>query len=278
MVGLIFGVLFWLIDSIVDFIFFNEDGLTFQATLISPDPMDFWMRSLVIVILLVFSFISRKLLFDEIRATLELESYKTKLEHKVEARTREIQIRNEELHKEIAARTKVEEELQQLAITDPLTGLYNRRMFHQLLTSEIERDRRYRSGLGLILCDLDHFKVINDNFGHDVGDKVLQAFATNVRKHLRDSDILARWGGEEFIMLIPQTSLEKTQAIAEKLRAETEKIVLAPVGRFTSSFGVTVFYGEDTVESFIKRADNALYIAKNNGRNRVETLLKDEAA
>lgn len=276
--GLIFGAIFWLMDSTVDFAFFNEGGNTYNETLISPEPMDLWMRSLVIVILLLFSFISRKILRDEMRAKIELENYKTELEHKVERRTREIQVRNEELLKEITTRKKVEEELQQLAITDPLTGIYNRRMFHQLLEGEIERDRRYRSGLGLILCDLDHFKVINDTFGHDAGDKVLQAFATTTRKHLRDSDILARWGGEEFIILIPQTNLEKTRAIAEKLQAETGKISLPPIGCFTGSFGVTVFCGDDTVESFIKRADDALYLAKRNGRNKVETLLKDDAA
>jgi diguanylate cyclase (GGDEF)-like protein len=276
--SLIFGALFWLMDSTVDFCFFNEDKLTFQATLISSEPMDLWMRSLVIVILLLFSFISRKILRDEMRAKLELEDYKTELENKVEERTREIHIRNEELLKEIVIRKKVEEELQQLAITDPLTGIYNRRMFHQLLEGEIERDRRYRSGLGLILCDLDHFKIINDNFGHDVGDKVLQVFAANTRKHLRDSDILARWGGEEFIILIPQTNLEKTLVIAEKLQSETEIITLPPVGCFTCSFGVTFFCDDDTVESFIKRADDALYLAKRNGRNRVEMLLKDAVA
>lgn len=265
-------------DGTVDFLFFNEDGNSFQAILISAEPMDLWMRSLVVVILLIFSFISRKILLDEMRAKLELESYKIALEHKVEERTREIQIRNEELLKEIATRKKVEEELQQLAITDPLTGIYNRRMFHQLLGGEIERDRRYRSGLGLILCDLDHFKVINDTFGHDAGDKVLQAFAATTRKHLRDSDILARWGGEEFIILIPQTNPEKIRAIAEKLLEETGKISLPPVDHFTGSFGVTVFYGEDTIESFIKRADDALYLAKRNGRNRAETLLKDDVA
>lgn len=277
-VGLIFGAVFWLIDGVVDFLFFNEESISFPNTLFSPEPMDFWMRSLVMMMLLIFSFFARKILLDETLARLELESYKTTLEQKVEERTREIQIKNEALLKEIAIRKEVEEKLQALAITDPLTGLYNRRMFHQLLESEIERDLRYRSGLGLILCDLDHFKIINDTFGHDIGDKVLQVFSTSTRKQLRDSDILARWGGEEFIMLIPQTSYEKTRVIADKLREATQQISVPPVGGFTGSFGVTTFYGDDTIESFIKRADDALYLAKHNGRNRVETLLKDGVA
>lgn len=270
LVGLSFGIFFWVIDTLVDFQFFNEENHSLLEILFDPESMDLWMRSLVIFILLVFSFVARKILLDEMRARLELENYKATLEHKVEERTLEIQIRNDELQKEIVLRKQIEEELHQLATSDSLTGLYNRRMFHQLLGAEMDRDRRYRSGLAIIFCDLDHFKSINDQFGHEVGDQVLKVFATNTKKLLRDSDILARWGGEEFVILIPQTNLEKTLLTANKLQLATEQIIHPPLGRFTCSFGVTIFCADDTVESFIKRADDALYLAKSNGRNRVE--------
>lgn len=181
--GLFFGVFFWLIDSFVDFQFFNEERMSFQKILFDPEPMDLWMRTLVIVILLIFSLIARKILQREMRARLELEKYKSTLEHKVEERTLEIQIRNEELQREIVHRKKIEDELQLLAITDPLTGLYNRRMLMQLLAVEMDRDKRYHSGLGIVFCDLDHFKLINDHFGHDVGDQVLKAFSANAKKY-----------------------------------------------------------------------------------------------
>lgn len=275
LVGLFLGVFFWVIDSLVDFLFFNEESKSILQVLFDPESMDLWMRSLVIVILLVFSVIARKFMLNEVHARQELEHYKDNLEKKVEERTVEIQIRNDELQKEIILRKKVEEELQLLAITDPLTGLYNRRMFQQLLTGEIDRDKRYRSGLGIIFCDLDNFKIINDHFGHEVGDQVIMVFAANVKKLLRDSDILARWGGEEFVILIPQANLDKTLAIATKLQLATEQIKLPPIGCFTCSFGVTIFCGDDTVEEFIKRADDALYMAKRGGRNRVEKILKE---
>lgn len=276
LMGMAFGTLFWLIDAAVDFTFFGEEGHSFMTILVAPEPMDIWMRGLVMVMLLIFSFIARKLLLDEIHAKQELEKYKNNLEKTVAERTRELQYKNEDLNKEILTRQKAETELQKLAVTDPLTGICNRRMFHQMLDTEIERDLRYHGGLGVILCDLDHFKLVNDNFGHGVGDQILQLFAENTRKYLRDSDILARWGGEEFIILIPQTDLEKTRAISEKIRTATEKLSSPPVLSFTGSFGVTIFHNKDTVESFIKRADDAMYLAKRHGRNRVEALTRAE--
>jgi len=270
--ALLLAALFWLLDVMVDFLFFNEAGRSFEAINLSPEPEDLWMRGLVIAILFIFALIARKLMLGETRARQELENYKATLELKVEERTREIHFKNEELKKEIAARKTVEEELQKLAVTDPLTGLYNRRMFLHLLECAIDQDRRYRHGLGLILCDLDHFKAINDSFGHGVGDSVLQAFATESRNCLREADVVARWGGEEFIILLLPSNLEKTRAVAEKLRQNTESLSVPPVERLSASFGITVFFGDDSIESFIKRADDALYKAKGNGRNRVEAV------
>lgn len=273
-IGILLGVIFWLLDAIVDNLFFDDVGQPFVNSLLFPDAMDLWMRLLVIALLVAFSFYARRILNAQIKTTEELNTYKEHLEEMVEERTEDLETKNNLLEMEIFIRKKAEEELQQLAITDPLTHLYNRRKFHELLNMEIQRERRYKTGLALILCDLDHFKSINDHFGHDVGDAVIKIFAQTSKENIRETDILARWGGEEFIFLVPATDLDNTLAIAEKLRSAAEKIALPPVERITASFGVTRFDDSDQVESFIKRADDALYLAKKNGRNRVEVLLK----
>ena len=236
--------------------------------------MDMWMRVLVCILFLLFSLYVGHLFLVQMKASNELTEYKNHLQKMVENRTRELETKNELLEMEVFIRKKTEEELQYLAITDPLTHLYNRRKFYELLNIEIQRERRYKTGLALILCDLDHFKTINDHFGHDVGDSVIKIFSHTAKENIRETDILARWGGEEFIFLIPATNLDNALAIAEKLRAATEEIKLPPVGRITASFGVTQFCDGDQEESFIKRADDALYMAKKKSRNCVEVLLK----
>lgn len=170
-------------------------------------------------------------------------------------------------------RKQAEEEIHRMATTDPLTGVANRRRFSELLDNEINRAMRYGSAFSLILCDLDKFKQINDGYGHNVGDEVLKAASGIVRTNLRETDILARWGGEEFIILVPQTYADTALILAEKLRAALAERELDHVGQVTASFGVTQFVAKDTVTCLIKRADDALYQAKRLGRNRVEMLL-----
>lgn len=275
-IGILLGVVFWLLDTSIDYLLFNEEQAAFVNLLFYPEVMDLWMRLLVFALLLLFSIYARHLLNVQIRATEELNAYKERLENMVEERTEELETKNSLLEMEIFIRKKTEEELQHLAITDPLTHLYNRRKFYELLNMEMQRERRYKTGLALILCDLDHFKTINDHFGHDVGDSVIKIFAQTGKENIRETDVLARWGGEEFIFLIPATDLDSVLAIAEKLRAAIEEIKLPPVGRITASFGITLFDDGDLVESFIKRADDALHKAKKIGRNRVEVLLKQD--
>jgi diguanylate cyclase (GGDEF)-like protein len=149
--------------------------------------------------------------------------------------------------------------------------VYNRRKFNEVLSYELKRDERYPSGLSLILCDLDNFKAINDNFGHHTGDEVLRLFTAMARKSVRSTDTFARWGGEEFVLLLPETGFETAVEIAEKIRQETENTLLPEVGKITASFGVTQYLEGDTENSLFVRADEALYRAKENGRNKIET-------
>ncbi|MGA2056196.1 MAG: diguanylate cyclase [Bradyrhizobium sp.] len=155
------------------------------------------------------------------------------------------------------------------AMTDPLTGLSNRLKFDQALATEISRSMRYETSLSLVLYDVDNFKAVNDAHGHQIGDKVLIQLSQFVPSQLRNTDLLARWGGEEFVILIPGSDSEMAYQAAEKLRNAIEQVKFDEIGTVTCSFGVAQYEYGDTAEALISRADEALYRAKLNGRNRV---------
>ena len=160
--------------------------------------------------------------------------------------------------------------LQHLTMTDTLTGIANRRAFEMRLAEDTIAAERYKYKLSMIILDIDHFKKINDTHGHDVGDEVLKEYTQLITSLLRKTDLFARIGGEEFVVLLSYTDVEEASRIAEKIRSriESHKKVL-PV---TMSFGVTEYKEQEGVSSFFKRVDNALYDAKENGRNRVVVL------
>ena len=168
-------------------------------------------------------------------------------------------------------RVRTEERLKQLATTDTLTGICNRRRFDEMLASEIDRAARFSSPLALILFDIDHFKRINDTFGHQAGDRVLIQLAVAVGGTIRTIDLFARWGGEEFAVLLPGSDLNAGRLLAEKLRRMLEKQPFADVGQVTCSFGVAEYAPGDNVDGLMKKVDRCLYHAKASGRNRVET-------
>ena len=160
--------------------------------------------------------------------------------------------------------------LEQQAARDALTGLFNRQKFDSLCAAEIARGKRYGTPLAIIMYEIDGFKSINDNYGHLVGDRVLVETATLVSGRMRQLDTLARWGGEEFMILAPHTDIEKARLLAEQVRTVIDDTSFSTVGRVTCSFGVTALSEHDTVDKLIYRADAAMYQAKRNGRNRVE--------
>lgn len=159
--------------------------------------------------------------------------------------------------------------LQFRATTDPLTGLSNRLRFNEALSMEMMRAQRYGTPLSLVLYDIDHFKDINDSYGHLTGDSVLIEMSRLVASRIRATDMLARWGGEEFAVLLPNTTADMAAKFAEQLRAAIDASSFASIGKVSCSLGVAEYLGE-TAESFIARADRALYRAKLAGRNRVE--------
>lgn len=192
-------------------------------------------------------------------------------------------------HEELVARVKIHlkikklqddlkrsnELLLEISNTDHLTGLYNRRYMMEVLVKEVQRSVRKGGNLSLILLDIDHFKLVNDRFGHLQGDIVLKQVASQLQKELRTYDCAARYGGEEFVAILPDSTLQESVFVADRIRLAIQGTAfegaLSPL-HLTASLGVAYFSPEKsaTVDGFIKQADDALYRAKANGRNRVE--------
>lgn len=179
---------------------------------------------------------------------------------------------------DITERQHAEEELKRAhallerqATIDSLTGIFNRLKFNEVFDREIQEALRYKQPLSLIMFDIDHFKSINDTYGHLMGDTVLKEVAMLILASIRNVDIFSRWGGEEFMILSPNNELKSAQQLTEKLRVQIEKHDFSCPCKMTCSFGLTQFRENDTADSFIKRVDDALYRAKGRGRNNVET-------
>ncbi len=173
----------------------------------------------------------------------------------------------------MAKNKRLSNQLIKQASIDILTGAYNRMQFNYFLDAEIDKVNRYGGTFSIIYIDIDHFKEVNDQHGHPVGDAILQAFTDIVIKHNRISDIFSRYGGEEFIILAHETDINNATKHAERLRHKIEKYPFEKITQLTCSFGVTEFRKDaDTIDTLIKRADDALYKAKKTGRNRVIAL------
>ena len=203
------------------------------------------------------------------------------LETRVTKRTAELKQTVDELEREIEARKRAEAELQKLAVTDPLTNVYNRRYFFEVVELELVRAQRHNLNLSVAMIDLDHFKEINDNYGHVTGDQVLRTMADCFCDNLRKIDIVGRYGGDEFVILMPESDTAQAHKAAERLRkkaiASVRKIqkfshpITASMGLFTLSGDVDI-----KVKDFVDRADQALYAAKEAGRNRVSVWAGEE--
>ncbi len=173
----------------------------------------------------------------------------------------------EEINKMLEARASKFEEMAQL---DALTGLANRSSFEEKMIDEFERIERYQTqAFSIIFFDIDHFKSINDTYGHLIGDHVLKSISTQCKSLLRTNDMLARWGGEEFVVILPMIDAEGAQIVAQKMRKYIEAYIFEQVGNITCSFGVSQYQLGDTPTALLHRCDNAMYEAKKAGRNRV---------
>ena len=165
-------------------------------------------------------------------------------------------------------------ELEKMASVDKLTNIYNRRMIDNFLKQEVEIEKRHSNGLSVILIDIDHFKDVNYTYGHQMGDMVLSKIAELISINSRKSDIQGRFGGEEFIVICPQTTCKEALVLAQKIRISVENYKFEQIGTKTISLGISAFEKNDTEESLVKKADIALYQAKNGGRNRASLYEK----
>lgn len=193
---------------------------------------------------------------DLMRQNEELRRINAELESIVAERTRELVAKNAEL--------------EVLSVTDRLTGLFNRRKLDAVLDEEVALTRRYGSGFAVVLIDIDHFKQINDTWGHAAGDEVLVALAQLLRECTRAVDAVARYGGEEFVIVCRHPQPGSCRTVADKLRQRIAAHVFPHVGHLTASFGIAAYKPDEDVATLLGRADAALYRAKKGGRDRVE--------
>jgi len=201
-----------------------------------------------------------------------LEEIKT-LNEELNKRSQQLEIALASLDMKLFETERAKEEAERLAITDPLTGLFNRRFLEEKLSNELIRAKAYNNYLSIVMADIDHFKRINDTYGHKVGDEVLKALALILKANTRGNDTVARYGGEEFVIILSNVSKYDAYRIAERIRLEVEDTSFEEIGvpeKITVSFGISCFPedGEDAID-LLKKADQALYQAKSQGRNRV---------
>lgn len=180
---------------------------------------------------------------------------------------------------DITTRKQAEEVLRQESLHDPLTGLFNRRYMEEMLDREIQRAERNHQTIGVIMMDIDHFKQINDSLGHAAGDALLRNLGTFLLSHVRGADIACRYGGDEFILILPGAPLQTARERAEAICKEARDTVVEPygkmLGKFTISLGAAVFPEQGaTRQALCEAADAALYAAKETGRNRVAVIEK----
>ncbi|EKG40126.1 sensor domain-containing diguanylate cyclase [Pseudomonas syringae] len=174
------------------------------------------------------------------------------------------------ISQDVTTRLGREQKLLEIAHSDPLTGLDNRRSAEHTLERQIPAVSMSGKPFSLIICDIDHFKAVNDRYGHPAGDSVITSVAAILKQRIRLLDVAARWGGEEFLILVPDSSLKQAAELAERIRKSVESLVIPETGSVTISLGVAELSAGESAASLIQRADKALYQAKRLGRNRVE--------
>jgi diguanylate cyclase (GGDEF)-like protein len=213
-------------------------------------------------------------------ANRDLNELKTILEQRVESRTSQLQLSNKKLKTKLSQVKKLQAKLIEEAIRDPLTELYNRRFMNENLSLEIARAKRLNFPITIFFLDIDHFKDFNDQYGHQVGDEILKGIGKILSTGLRAGDIACRFGGEEFIIVLPGMPKEKAKIMAERIKDRIRNLVIPNLdikAKITISIGIAVYPQDATlIEELIFLADQALYFAKIKGRDRVELINQEK--
>lgn len=256
--GIVSGLCIWVIDAIID-VYIIEPDEAFIESLLFAEGTELWMRFLVFVVLSAVGFVASLSVRKSLHLNILLFKYQFELEELVKTRTQALEERTDELEKQ--------------ANTDPLTGIFNRRKFMQVASHELNRFKRHKHMFAILMLDIDDFKNVNDNFGHDAGDKVIKKVAKLIQEETRDSDCFARWGGEEFIIMLPESDLSGRCILAEKVINLINCYQFDHAERVTVSIGVTSsIESDDNIDEIIKRADHALYEAKDSGKNTYKAI------
>jgi diguanylate cyclase (GGDEF)-like protein len=267
LLGLLVAALFWVLDAFVDVTFFGVHD-TFSEALLKPTPVEFWMRSIVVILLLLFAWHARRLGIQLADSMNQLKVREQELDNHRDMQ-HVLRRQADELNRQVMKQANEQEELRKLAYIDPLTGLYNRRRIEEILDASRLTEQLSGTGLGVLLCDIDHFKSVNDEFGHFAGDRILVRIGQLLKDHFRRGDAVGRWGGEEFLVVLPNLTQAEAEVISENFRARIEREAHPPKGKLTVSLGLAMIRSNESAESLLKRADRALMLSKQTGRNRL---------
>ncbi|MBU0621400.1 MAG: GGDEF domain-containing protein [Gammaproteobacteria bacterium] len=239
--GVLLAPVVWWADTAVDHFIFGE-GASFFESLLHPTPMEIWVRLMAGFMFITFGVYAGFLLDRSERIEGELRASNQLLE-------------------------QLKAELEQLVVVDPLTGVFNRRKFHEYLGMSITAAMRHKQPFVLLMLDIDNFKRINDRYGHQLGDAVLRTVCELIGSSVREADLLFRVGGEEFCLVATSMDLAQARTLGEKIRQVIESHRFPKVGEVTISIGIASFREGDTQQNIYARADGALYVAKRRGRN-----------
>jgi len=258
LMGFVAGLLIWLIDALIDS-FIIEPDESYIESLLYAEGTELWMRLLILIVTCAGGFIASRSFKKTQDLNILLYKYQFKLEDLVDTRTRALEEKTEQLEK--------------LASIDPLTEIYNRRKFIEVCEIELSRFARHQHEFSIFMLDIDNFKKINDNYGHDIGDLVIKKVADVIRHATRGSDYFGRWGGEEFIIMSPDSDLEGRKILADKIVNIINQHEFDNIGKVTISVGATTVNESDKdLDDIIKRADQGLYKAKEFGKNQYQII------